>query len=118
MRTMKQCAAAVIAVALAMALCAPMANACGVPFVDDIPELSGTSYAAVFCAKGPEKSAQWRITDAKTGKRVRPDVTRKYKQYHVAGMWLKTNHVYKISVRAKKAGKYTKWKTIYYGIER
>lgn len=103
---------------LTMCAFAPAANACNLPYVDDVNDWGARSSFVTFCSlsNGHEKNVQWKIVDTKTKKKVKLELVHRYKNWFVASAVLKHKHTYKVSIRAKKHGKWCKWKTIGYTI--
>ena len=103
---------------LAMGAFAPAANACTLPFIDDVNEWGARSSIVTLCtlSNPGDKAVKWKITDTKTHKTVKAENIHKYKKFSVCTAVMKHGRTYKVSVRAKAHGKWGKWKSIGYCI--
>ena len=108
----------VMAALVTLTACAPMANACTIPCIDDInPWGPKSSIVTLATLSHPgEKSVKWKITDTKTHKTVNVENVHKYKKFHVCTAVMKHGRTYKVSVKAKSHGKWGKLKSIGYRI--
>ena len=101
---------------LALGIFAPAANACTIPYIDDVNDWGARSSIVTVCAlkHDGDKAVKWKVTDTKTKKAVKVENVHRYKNWYVCTAVMKHKHVYKISVKAKTHGKWGKWKSIGY----
>lgn len=107
----------IVAIMLAAVLLFPAnAMACSIPYVDDVNYWDKHSSIVTLVSLGKEKRCQWKVTDLKTGKRVKVENRRNNDMFHVCTAVMKHKRHYKVSIRTKSHGKWGKWKSIGYCI--
>ena len=101
---------------LAMGAFAPAANACTLPYIDDVNDWGAGKSIATVIALGHDgdTAVKWKAADTKTHKAAKVTHKKKNGNVYVGMVVMKHGHVYKISVKAKSHGKWGKWKSVGY----
>ena len=97
---------------LALGMFAPAANACSLPYVDDVNDWGKGKVMATLCVcvtKG-ESAFKYTVKDTNTGKAAKVKMRKCHDcgKKHIATVVLKRGHVYKITVKAKDGKRYNK----------
>ena len=116
MKLTQKLTACMCAAMIAATMMAPAANACTIPYIDDVNDWGARSSIVTVCAlkHDGDKAVKWKVTDAKTKKAAKVENVHRYKNWYVCMVVMKHGRTYKVSVKAKANGKWSKWKSIGY----